>query len=786
MQLSDRPAQHSSLDKIEKSKPVETEKPLTWTDLDASGSAYSGDDIWENVDFAAESSEDEVSSVFSVDSSPRGRPDSSVPLDEDYVIPDTMFSSGEDENLITSISSAQFWKPENNTEIMKREPSSRLITELQMLRETIFMLQGLPTSLFRRLGENIEVDRRYTLSHSSNEALLSVLRSFSVTGAKIDVLRRFGKVPQPIPYMQTFHRRIEDSLREFDKALSDTQARYLSQNPTASVSLLQLLDNVRCESRLLSLLSDLVSGIKSDTGKPAQCLDMLYDLVCMTQATGDDSEFRLLAELFLACFETYARPIRLWVERGRLDSREGTFFIRNNSKDGNPRTLWHDWYTLDESALKDTAKFLQPVAHKIFTTGKSMVFLQHLNVLPENLEDIKRTSLTFDDIFPQSSPSSLSLPFSVLLETAFEKVIDANHSVTSNLLRKELDEQCGLWISLQALESIYLCRDMSIFGAIDTKIFELIDRGRDWSDRFLLTELAQTAFSVAPFIEPTGLIVRSKTPSNVTKKTDTRSVNVLQSISFDYVLPWPVANIITKDSISTYQRISTFLMQIRRAKYAIIKYRLQSPRSQTTQGPKPNKLAYSIRHNMLWFLNTLYSHITELVLSTTTQSMQKSLASAKDVDAMIAVHSGYLESLESQCLLSSNSKPTYDTVVAVLDDCVRFADIQAAHVTSSPSAARYENQNPSERDDSNDSDSDSDLDLDSPTVSSTNPRSTLPTNLNPSTYAETLKSLQSQFIARIHSIGVSLKEVGRGQGNRSWEVLGEKLELGDGWKGRGI
>ncbi|RJE18804.1 gamma-tubulin complex component GCP5 [Aspergillus sclerotialis] len=783
VQLSDRPAQFSSLDKIEKPKPVETEKPLTWTDLDVSGSAYSGDDIWENVDFADESSEDEVSLVFSVDSSPRIRPDSSVPTDEDYVIPDTMLSSGEDENLITSINSAQFWKPANNVEILKHEPSSRLITELQMLKETIFMLQGLPTSVFRRLGENIEVDRRYTLSHLSNEALSSVLCSFSVIGAKIDVLRRFSQVPQSIPYMQTFHRRIEDFLREFDKALSDTQARYLSQKPTVSVSLLQLLDDVRRESRLLSMLSDIVSGIKSDTDKPAQCLDMLYGLVCMAQATGDDSEFRFLADLFLACFETYARPIRLWVERGRLDSREGNFFVRDNGKDGNPRTLWHDWYTLDESALKNTPKFLQPVAHKIFATGKNMVFLQHLNVLPENLEDIKRTSLTFDDIFPESSPSSVSLPFSVLLETAFEKVVDANHSVTSNILRKELDEQCGLWISLQALENIYLCSDMSIFSAIDTKIFELIDRGRGWNDRFLLTELAQTAFSIAPFIEPTGLIVRSKILSNTTPKTDTRSVNILQSISFDYVLPWPVANIITKDSISTYQRISAFLMQIRRAKYAIIKYRLQSPRSPTMRGAKPNKLAYSIRHNMLWFLNTLYNHITELVISTTTKSMRKSLALAKDVDAMIAIHSEYLESLASQCLLSSNSKRIYETVVAILDDCVRFADIQSAHVTPSPSAARRGNQVVDEKDELDDSDSD--VDLDSPNANTRT--QTQPANLlNPSTYDETLKSLKSHFTTHISSIGASLKEAGRVNGNRSWEVLGEKLELGNGWKGRGI
>src|SRR5699024_6824757 len=103
---------------------------------------------------------------------------------------------------------------------------------------------------------------------------------------------------------------------------------------------------------------------------------------------------------------------------------------------------------------------------------------------------------------------------------------------------------------------------------IDIKIFDLIDRGRGWNDRFLLTELAQSAFSIAPFVDPSGLVVRSKAMSTQ-PGAHVRSVEHLQALSIDYVLPWPVSNIITKDSIATYQRISKFLLQIRRAKHTI-------------------------------------------------------------------------------------------------------------------------------------------------------------------------------------------------------------------------
>lgn len=756
-------------------KPAEPEKSLSWTEFDISGSGYCDDDIWEDINFAAESSEDEVSSVFSVDSSPRDQ-HSSVP-DEEYVIPDALFSSGEDENLIKSINSVQFWKPENNLDRARQERNSRVVTELQMLRETIFMLQGLPTSLFWRLDETVEVDSRYTLLHSSNEALSSVLRSFSQIGSKIDVLRRFTQTPRSIPYMQTFHRRIEDCLRDFDMNMSDTQSKYLPQKSIVSISLLQLLDEVRRSSRLLLLLSDLVSSItESASNEPVRYMDMLYDLVCMTQATCDDADFRFLAEFFLSCFETYARPIRLWVERGYLDSGDWSFFVRENRKDGNLRTLWHDSYVMDEAALVNAPKFLRPVAQKIFTTGKSMVFLQHLNLLPDNLNDIKKASLTFNDIFPQESPSSLCLPFSALLETAFGRLVDANLAVTSTLLRKELDEQCGLWISLQALEHIYLCKDMSILSPIDTKIFDLIDRGRSWNDRFLLTELAQSAFSIVPFVDPSGLIVRSKAPSTQ-PGTHARSVKHLQALSIDYVLPWPVSNIITKDSITTYQRISTFLLQIRRAKHAISKHRLQY--SASAQGPRTNAaLGYAIRHNMLWFLNTLYSHITDLVISTTTESMRKSLSSSQDVDSMISVYKEYMDSMESQCLLSHNLSPLYNAVINLLDICVHFADLQSSHQTlphSPNTPSRKESANYTsalEALDNSDSDTDSEAD-----TTAIHARTSL--DFNSTAYTERLKTLKKEFSSLVGFIAAGLKEVGRVNGQRSWEILAEKLEWRD-------
>ncbi|XHF99331.1 hypothetical protein AWENTII_002837 [Aspergillus wentii] len=789
IQLSDRPAQLSRVDRLEALKPPEAEKSLSWTELDASESAYNDDEIWQDVDYGAESSDDDVSSLPSETSVPRTFPRSPTGPEEDYVIPEELLFSGEDENLIASIKAVQFWKDENTSVLPQPgELPSLPITELQIIRETIFMLQGLPTSLSWRLDDGVKVDQRYALTHSSNEALSSLLRSFSLIGTKLDTLRGFTKIQQSIPYMQTFHRGIEACLSTFDTSLSNMQSRYISQKLTISISLLQLLEDIRHESKLPLLLADLVSSLKrSDPSRPMQCLDLLYDLVCMMQATGDDNEFRYLAELFFSCFETYARPLRQWMETGRLDSVDETFFIRDTSKNSDLRTLWHDWYTLDEaSSLLTTPKFLQPVAHKVFTTGKSMVFLRHLDVLAGNADNLKKIKLRFEDLYPKDTSASLCLPFSVLLESAFEKLITASHSVTSDLLRKELDERCGLWISLQALEHIYLCKDISVLGTIDSKIFDLIDRGRGaWNDRFLLTELAQSTFSILPFIDPSRLIVRSsKAPSRDLELG--RSVKILQALSFDYVLPWPVANIITKDAISTYQRISTFLMQIRRAKYAIVKQRLQY--SESERDGNHDTLGYVIQHTMLWFVDVIYGHMTELVISTTTESMRKAISSSHDVDAMIADHYAHMTSLENQCLLSNQFLPLHNAIINLLDLCVHFADIQATHhgqdhfdhITRTPNKHRTPSRTPRKKyahvsDDEDQTDEDEDEDMDEEDAAS-DPGNTTGISFYEAPYAHRLRNVKNEFDQLVSALAAGLKRVGRVDGKLSWEILADKLE----------
>lgn len=400
-----------------------------------------------------------------------------------------------------------------------------------------------------------------------------------------------------------------------------------------------------------------------------------------------------------------------------------------------------------------------------------MVFLRHLNALPDRSESAAKAETIFDDV--RSESTYAALPFSALVESAFDRLVDLNNSASAGLLRTELDEQCGLWASFDALQHAYLAQDLSILGTIDAKIFELMDRGRSWDDKFLLTEVTRSAFSAMPSMDLSRLVVRSDGSSSRDPQNLTRTVKILETISIDYVLPWPVANIVPQDAIHTYQRVSTFLMQIRRAKYALVKQRLRDGRV-VAADVQDGTLVHSLHHNLLWFLDTLYAHLTYLVISTANQSLHQALADAEDVDAMVAAHDSYISSLENQCLLSDNLSPIYEAIINLLDLSINFADLQTVHAAEE---GMFDQGDASmlktlrrKRSDEDDSDSDSDQE------NEFEHEHTLTISFRDSPYELQMRNVKRQFDHLISFVADGLKGVARADGLPSWNILAERLE----------
>lgn len=791
LQLSDRPADVSSVPKFETSNYDNASVQLKWSELDATGSEFADEDIWGDVDYGGASSDSESSIASSDISIPRILPQRAQPLKDEFVIPDELLTSGENDDLVKTIKSGHFWEYDSAAIREYAESHTRFITELQAAREILFMLQGLPTSLFWQIDNSIAVDRRYALSHASNSAFLHMLRSSADIGVELGKLRKFVKIPQSVVFLQTFTRGVEKELAEFDAFLSRMQRSYLSPGKTVTVSLLQLTKEVQEEVRVLFLLADMV--VKLGSAPPEQsflCLDLLYNLVCVNQASGNEHEYKSLAKLFFTCFEAYARPLRVWLRSGDLETSQDHFFVTDCRHDHDLQTLWHDWYLLRETSGHLHAPiFIKPSARRILTTGKSMVFLQNLNVATDELESAHWQPLDFEAVCPDDTTWQL-LPFSSLLDQAVENLISTNHILASSMLREQLNEQCGLWTSLSALQYIYLCKDASVSTTIDSKIFESLDnRGGVWNDRFLLTELVQSAFGDTDCVDTSRLIVRSARKNFQDFESQSRKVKILKSISIDYVLPWPVANIITKPAMSMYQRISTFLMQIRRAKYILERQRLlKKDDTGDDDEDEDDGLGYIIRHNLLWFTNILYGHVTDMVIATNAATMEKTLSESPDIDSMISVHESYMSALEEQCLLSPNLASIYQAVISLLDLCIYFADIQAARhgegnrYDTSRSSTGLNGQHSKRRhrrrrtDDSSDSDDDDEHDVHEQDGEDNDYDEGMTSiSFIESSYSHRLGHVMRQFHRSLAFVIAGLRGVGRVDGQQSWDILADRL-----------
>ncbi|KAK2775166.1 hypothetical protein FQN52_004047 [Onygenales sp. PD_12] len=797
LELSDRPVIHSKVEDLDLLKPPASPPPLTWDDIYASDPLDDQESIWQDIDYAALSSDDDVSSVSSGVSIPRMIPQRPTVPREAFRPPEDLFLPMEDEELLSQIQDLGLWRKRVADTSQPSMENDLFLTEFQVVRETILMLQGLPTTLFWYLDGSVEVDRRFKMHHASIAAFDNLIRSFSAIGAHIYTVRRFAKHPQTLQFMQMFQRETESCLTMFDKSLSNLQVQYSSTAESPTVSLIRLYADVQQETQFLCELSILIKKLIDDSPSEAfQCLDLLYDLVCSKQACGEDDIFKRAAQLFFKCFETYTRPIRLWMETGHLDKTLGSFFVSDSGQQPTDlRTLWSEWFILEELHGELYApKFLHPAARKIFTTGKSMIFLRRLGLDPEALESPKDTKFSYEDVC-QTDEFSLLLPFPVLLERSFDRLIDANHAFASKLLRKQLGEQCGLWVSLDALEYIYLGKDLSLSAIIDQEVFDLIDKGRQsWNDRFFLTELAQGTFGSQACIDPSRLIIRTKPISPRDFEQQSRSVQILKAISMDYILPWPVANIITKESLLTYRRVATFLMQIRRAKFVVERQRLLKSLSTTTSEKKDDVLGYSIRHHLLWFLNVLYAHLTQLVICSSTAGMRESLAKAKDVDGMIAAHQACAASLEDQFLLSPNLAPIHQAVSSLLDLCIHFSDIQISrhgdnrfdlgyHRSLNSSTRRQYKATRSRRRRSRSGDKTYSSDEGEDEAEDTDDDSVMEdegntTNISflESPYRKRLIDVRDKFERLCAFITAGLRGVGRVDGQQSWEILAEKLE----------
>ena len=577
LQLSDQPIQYSRIEDLELLRPEPLlPAPLTWADILAEDPLDNLDGLWDDVDFAATDSEEEIEVLDHPDPTV-GNPDT-IDETEDSDFDASRYELSIESQMVEDLINEPYW---GNKKILEDNPEKRIVfakdcksvklTEAQLKREVIFMLLGLPTPIYRPKSEGslkfefLDIET----GHMSQDALGHLLVEFASLADCLATIRAWVRRVETVALLQAFQAGLSSRMNIVERALSDIQSKTLNSSCISTTSLLDLFNEVSLITRFMQQVAAILVHIHSvpQEHMPFQLLERLYDNTCLSHSIGDTEGYIDMAQMFFDCFHVYLKPVRAWMQFGELGNHEKTFFITENDHDVIPERLWQEQFQLveTEAGILQAPKFLHVAAKKIFTTGKSVNLLKRLGRFKSDQTSAQcNQNLNYETVC-QGNRDFLA-PFSALFDSSLERWIADGHQSSSHDLRAVLETDCGLTSSLDALEIVYFNRDGAISDDISRVIFDRVDSGIEvWNDGLLLTELFQGVLSTHSSVEPGRLAVRSVGNSCQDMQNTRRSVKILEGFRVWYNLPWPVANIIKPDSMNIYQRIFVVLNQTRRA-----------------------------------------------------------------------------------------------------------------------------------------------------------------------------------------------------------------------------
>ncbi|KAJ0117721.1 hypothetical protein J7T55_001921 [Diaporthe amygdali] len=755
LELSDRPTQKTSLDVLERLRPPDQDPglKLRWEDIAKEDGWAQERGLWKNVDFA-DSSEDELvqdsQSQASEDSS-----DTSISsaTQTKRTARDLILPQNDGESALEIVRKSQEWR---NAALPRDEAGRPLkipISELQILREALFMLNGLPSDLF---GTDCTPVARYQLADISWDTYRALINSFAECGRTLLPLRKFCETIQDIPMVQAFQDSVCERLRLFDREIALIQHRFVDIKSDTIVSLISLQEELKSHLTPLTALGHVVRQLQDERFAHAfRCLELLYDATCIAQLSGDVRTYSFLGVIFFECFRVYTIPIRRWMEEGHLTPGDKTFFVAECSTPVPLHQMWSHKFELRRTHDDQlhAPNFLQPALRKVFNTGKSVVVLKQLgrfrSVRDDPAAHTLEPPLDFESIC--GSPDLTLAPFSELFSDAFDLWIQSKYYSTAANLQAILFESCGLWSSFDVLQNIYFMSDGSISEIFSSSIFSNLDEmNTTWTDRFSLTEAAQEAWS-----QYSGLEIRR------------------------------IAAILNKLFIScrSYDETSEQLA------------------------------FYSLRSRLIWFTNILQTYLTTLVLAPNIARMRGDVRNAEDVDDMIKIHSAFSKRIMEEAFLGAKLEPIKECMLDVLDLAIKLEDARLAEEEKRASEAAGISQHddlttpkrpgaggaissektprsgvyvsPKEREREEDNtilfgdgdDDDEDFGVQDPV----NTPKQNQKKQQRQTYAEVLMGIRADFDRHLRFIAGSLRGVARASVDAAapkWDILAEMLEMG--------
>lgn len=694
LELSDQPTFKSRLEHLDALRPAEQlpSEPLRWEDIAAEDGWAHDADLWKTASYSySDDSADDDDDGHGDDGADSAAESDATTLPGEVPragrLARDLIIRPEDPSALAAVQEAQAWRRRPPPPDATRKARKVAVPEPQVVRDVLFMLQGLDSTIFG--GKDGQPSADFQLLNLAWETYRSSIGAFADYGRRLGVLRDFAARPQRVPHLQALQDCISRRLDGLDAALSRMQSHLAAPEGEIVASLMAIRGELLPRLEPLFALSGILSQVQHDSSRADTFghLELMFDETNLAQLTGRTDTYHFLASVFIECFNVYIRPIRQWMDEGKLLPGNELFFITEPASDVSMRDTWQGRFELRTAAdgSLDAPRFLRAAVGNMYNAGKNIVVLGLLGRQGSAAArgvPAEEPPLDYAAICP---PGLELAPFSDLFGAAFERWIQSKYRKTSETLKKALVDDWRLPYWLDSLRALYLMSDGSAAASFCESLFGGMDAGAaDWSDRYGLTAAASEAFASHVDINRLSVSVDAAGQPPWTAEQARDSVQTaLPRVKISYKLPWPVQMIVTRESMGHYQSLFTLLLQIKRALHA-----LHRPGVAGRHGQRRGEhaLFYSARNKLLWFCNTLLSYLATLVLEPLSREMRRRLDAADDVDAMIAAHARATKQMVDEACLGSRLGPLRQGMLDVLDLALR---LEQGREAGAAAAARY-------------------------------------------------------------------------------------------------
>ena len=663
LHLADDPVNRTRIESLGALERPAAPGTLTWAEILQEDPLDNCRGTWNDVDFGAESSsftesldEDESLSLKSSEASFLSADDGHATL-VDNVDPD---SKALDEVLATCrIRVSDF-------------------SEARMVRETLYMLQGLPSLLYESKPEGpIKPMSGLELRQLSKESLYSALDSFASIGTSLHHVRDLLHREERLPLHQALQASWSATLQALQSKLLALEQQCLKDAGDSS-TLITLSYRVEDASRAFIRLSREIEPALLNSTSSRETLELLYNRVCSTQSQGDIEGYKADLRMFLDCLLPYLKPIQRWMLSGEIDFVDPAFLIQPNElRNGQKEVSWNAVSLRHEGDGEICApSFIRFAASRILATGKSICLIQSLGSKSDGIKIESVQDLTFESLYGLQGHRMLQ-PFVAIFRDAFGNWV-SQFTQRSSSISRVLSSECGLMASLETIQCIFLGRNGACFSLAASRIFERIDRGKHhWSDAFAVTKIFRGAFSDVRNCEPSRVSVTEGCIA--TNNLAAGSMRSLERIKINYALPRVVNSIINPRSMKVLQNVSIMLLQIQKARQALIRLTLKFNRSRAENEQVQYRAMLSLRQQLSSFLDAWQCYLSLVVFPSISSDLEKAAGSSLDVDCLVDGVNGAIGRLGHRCLLADSQALAHEALVSIMELTVLLSDIYGIH-----------------------------------------------------------------------------------------------------------